>query len=518
MRLTSIKNFSLSLLLLAAAVTITSAQTYSGQAVAATATVAVVGQPVVKAGLSDTGELSYTGGNVNLVGAGTTLAGIATVGAATVNTTGAGNSSTSSTSVASTSINVLGNTISTGILQASTGSVCPGSVVSGSSSVANLQINGLGVTVLGTPNQSVSIFADSGGTQVLVGQLILNEEIVGIRGITRNALRLSVTAVDGLTKIDVVVASARSRIDCGQVSTTNIFGGRGTTVLLNQRAIGPVFLTSYVADTGRLPWTGGDTSAATAGANVAGLVTTGTVTSSTKGGVAAGTPNATASSANVENLGVNIPTILGAIGINATALQSNTNCGCSAQVASCSSTSNSANLAVTAAGLNVGLPVNPPTNFSIDLLGLVALHLNEEISAGSGNFRAITRNALRLDLNLLVAGTDLTVASSHSSIVCGLAPTAGEVTLSGKVTDSYGRAIARAYVALTDGAGFTQHAVTNSFGHYTLRDLPAGRTYFVSVSGTKGSTFEQRVVSLDDSLSGFDFSPQVADFNKKGKF
>lgn len=517
MRLISIKNFALSLLLLAAAVTITNAQTYSGQAVAATATVAVVGQPVVKAGLSDTGELSYTGGNVNLVGAGTTLAGIATVGAATVNTTGAGGTSSSSASVASTSINVLGNTIAAGVIQAATQSLCPGSVVSGSSSVATLQINGLGVTVLGTPNQSVSIFADSGGTPVLVGQLILNEEIVGVRGITRNAMRLSVTALDGLTKIDVVVASARSRIDCGQVSTTNIFGGRGTTVQLNQQVIlGPVFLSSYVADSGRLPWTGGNTSVSTAGANVAGLVSTGTVTSTTNGGVAAGTPNATASSADVENLGVNV---LGGLGVtlNATALESDTNCSCSAQVASCSSSSNTANIAVTALGLPITIPVNPGTNFSINLLGIAVLHLNEERAAGSGNFRAITRNALRLDLNLLVAGTDLAVASSHSSIVCGLAPTAGEVTLSGRVVDTSGRGLSRAVVSITDGMGLTKNAVTNTFGNYSFRDLPAGRTYFASVSGGRQFTFESRTVSLEDSVSGFDFAPTISDFNKKNK-
>lgn len=508
MNILSIKNIAKPLVVLAFAAAISYSQTYSGQAVAAKATVAVAGQPIVTSALSDTGELSYTGGNVNLVGAGTTLAGIATVGTATVSTTGLSNASSSASSVASTSINVLGNAISAGVIQAATQSLCPGSVISGSSAVANLQINGVGVTVLGTPNQSVTLFTSTGNGPVAVGQLILNEEILGIRGITRNALRLTATALDGLTTYEVIVSSTRSRIDCGQLAGTNIFSGRGRAVYVNERAVvGPVFQTSSIADTGRLPWFGGDTSATTANANVAGIVATGTVSSTTEGGTAAGTPNATASSSDVENLSVNASGPLTGILLNASALESDTNCTCGAQVPSCSGSSSTAGLTATALGLPVSLPVNPPVNTTINIAGVGVLHLNEEIVTGSGNLAAITRNALRLELNLLVSGTDLTVASSRSSIVCGLTPTAAEVTLSGRVTDNYGRGISRALVSATDESGMLRTATTNSFGNYVLRGLPAGAAYIVSVAGTKRFSYTPRFVSLEDNLSGFDFAP-----------
>lgn len=510
MKLFSIKNISISLLILAAAASISTAQTYSGQAFAAKATVAVVDQPVVTAGLSDTGELSYTGGNVNLVGAGTTLAGIVTVGASTINTSGGASVSNSTAQVAGVGINVVGNNISIGAINASTSSNC--TVSSGSSSVAGVQINGVEITVLGTPNQSVTIFSGGPGGTIVLGQLILNEEIVGPRGITRNAVHLTVTALD-LTKTEVIVSSARSGLDCaGQAAITNIFGGRGTTVTLNQNSlIGPLFLSTTAADTGRLPWVGGDTSVGTLPATVGGLIDIGTATSTTEGGIPAGTPNATASSSSVEDLGIDV----GLLSLGASALTANTHCSCSATVATCSGSSNTAGLDVRLLGIPVDIDINPPTNFSINLLGVGILRLNEEVTSGSGNFSAITRNALRLDLNLLVAGTDVTVASSRSSIVCGLAPTAGEVTLSGRVTDNYGRGLSRAAVTAVDGSGLVRTVITNSFGNFVLRDMPAGRTYFVSVAGGKQFTFEGRSVSLDDSVSGFDFTPSVPSVSKK---
>lgn len=514
MRLFSIKNISTTLLVLAAAVSVSNAQQYSGRSVAAEVTVAVVGQPVVKAGLSDTGDLSHVGGNVGLVGLGTNLAGIANIGAANVNAAGVGNLSSSTSSVASTSLNVLGNTISTGIIQAATQASCPGSVFSGTSSVAGLQINGLNVTVLGTPNQSVTIFANGPGGPVAVGQLILNEEISDIRGVTRNGIHLIATALDGLTRIEIIVSSSRSRIDCGQASTANIFGGRGKTVQLNQRTLGPIHLSNYVADTGKLSGYGGDTAVSTAGANVAGLVSTGTVTSTTEGGIPAGTPNRTASSSDVENLGVNVLGPLLGIALNATAVESDTVCTCGSTLPTCSGSSSTANLSATALGLPVTIPVNPPTNTVINILGVGILHLNEEVASASGNFAEITRNALRLELNALVAGTDLTVASSKSSIVCGLAPTAAEVDLSGRVNDPYGRGLSRTAVSVIDGSGFTKTVVTNSFGNYILRGLPAGRTYIVSVA-SKQHTYEPRVISLEDNLSGFDFMPTTPPAVKK---
>lgn len=86
-----------------------------------------------------------------------------------------------------------------------------------------------------------------------------------------------------------------------------------------------------------------------------------------------------------------------------------------------------------------------------------------------------------------------------------LSPTAAGVTIGGRVT-SGGRSVSGATVYVTDYLDTRIVARTNAFGYYTLRDVPAGRTYFVSVSA-KGLSFETRVYDVMDNVIDLDFEP-----------
>lgn len=75
--------------------------------------------------------------------------------------------------------------------------------------------------------------------------------------------------------------------------------------------------------------------------------------------------------------------------------------------------------------------------------------------------------------------------------------------LSGRVTTSSDRAVARAHVTLDDGAGNVRYAMTNPFGYFRFFDVPTG-TYTVSVR-SKRYGFTPRTISVSSSFTGLDF-------------
>lgn len=65
------------------------------------------------------------------------------------------------------------------------------------------------------------------------------------------------------------------------------------------------------------------------------------------------------------------------------------------------------------------IPLNPPANTSIDLIGLGSLVINEQIVTGDGiNNRGMIANALRLTLNTGLLNAELIVAHSEASMTC----------------------------------------------------------------------------------------------------
>lgn len=86
----------------------------------------------------------------------------------------------------------------------------------------------------------------------------------------------------------------------------------------------------------------------------------------------------------------------------------------------------------------------------------------------------------------------------------GLAPTAANVSVSGRVLTANGNGIRNAIVVLTDAHGTSQSARTSSFGYYAFSDVQAGETYIVSVN-SKQFQFSPRTINVSDELTGLDF-------------
>lgn len=85
--------------------------------------------------------------------------------------------------------------------------------------------------------------------------------------------------------------------------------------------------------------------------------------------------------------------------------------------------------------------------------------------------------------------------------------TAANASVSGRVTDRYGRAISGAQLTIVNATtGEMSVASTNSFGYYTFNDLPVGDFYAMSVMHRRYVFVNQTVsFSLDDNLTGMDF-------------
>ncbi len=84
------------------------------------------------------------------------------------------------------------------------------------------------------------------------------------------------------------------------------------------------------------------------------------------------------------------------------------------------------------------------------------------------------------------------------------APTAANVSVSGRVVSSSGRGISNGIVTSTDQNGEVRTARTNSFGYYRFNEVEVGQTYVLNVRH-KRYQFSPRVVSVSEDISGFDF-------------
>lgn len=92
-----------------------------------------------------------------------------------------------------------------------------------------------------------------------------------------------------------------------------------------------------------------------------------------------------------------------------------------------------------------------------------------------------------------------------------LAPTAANVSVSGRVLFSKLGGIPRAFVTITDPVtGLHFQTYSNSFGHYHFSELPAGRTYIVTVSHGRYQFAEpSQTITVTDDLEGLDFYSNI---------
>src|SRR5712691_11288147 len=159
--------------------------TFSGQATGVRAT--VLGTTTV---LSDTGPLPPSGGAQEASLLTASAGGVLTVEVLHAATVGQGDRTRSEASVANLSLNAGGNNISAGFLMARAMALCApmNPVVSGSSEIADLVVNGQPITVTGQPNQVVPL-------PLGTGEVVINEQTVSPGDVTVNALHVIVTGI-----------------------------------------------------------------------------------------------------------------------------------------------------------------------------------------------------------------------------------------------------------------------------------------------------------------------------------
>jgi len=103
----------------------------------------------------------------------------------------------------------------------------------------------------------------------------------------------------------------------------------------------------------------------------------------------------------------------------------------------------------------------------------------------------------------LKEGNRVTCTFSNSK----LRPTAAPATIGGRVVDSFGNGISKAYISVIDAETGSSHAVlTNPFGYYSMEGLDSGRFYLMTVAA-KGFKFADNLKSftLNDNLTDLDF-------------
>ena len=91
-----------------------------------------------------------------------------------------------------------------------------------------------------------------------------------------------------------------------------------------------------------------------------------------------------------------------------------------------------------------------------------------------------------------------------------LAPSAANVSISGRAVSAYGYGIANTELTVTDNDGQAKRALTNGFGYYRVEGLEAGRSYVLRIR-SKRYTFADpvRVIVVNDDLTGEDFVAEL---------
>ncbi|MEQ1763370.1 MAG: carboxypeptidase regulatory-like domain-containing protein, partial [Pyrinomonadaceae bacterium] len=126
---------------------------------------------------------------------------------------------------------------------------------------------------------------------------------------------------------------------------------------------------------------------------------------------------------------------------------------------------------------------------------------NFDGSSSLGAWRAIVSDQAGVDTGTL-QGWSL-IVTPRNFVCTPYVQTAAGVSVSGRVVDRYGRAIAQVLVKLTSDTGESVVARTNTFGYFRLPDVPAGQTY-VLAGEARRYTFQSRLLNVNDEVTGLE--------------
>ena len=97
------------------------------------------------------------------------------------------------------------------------------------------------------------------------------------------------------------------------------------------------------------------------------------------------------------------------------------------------------------------------------------------------------------------------IVTSQAAIITVLAPTAANVSVSGRVLTPNSRGLMNATVTLIDASGNSRSARTNPFGYFHFDAVQAGQTYVINVR-SKSYSFLPQIVTVMGDLTELNFT------------
>lgn len=137
------------------------------------------------------------------------------------------------------------------------------------------------------------------------------------------------------------------------------------------------------------------------------------------------------------------------------------------------------------------------TSTSTNASGNTTFNFTTTVPLTNGQF--ITATARRTN-------APLDTSEFSDPIAVAAAPTAANVSVSGRVTDQFGNAIRGVVIALSGAEAPTQYATTNAFGFYRFESVESGRVYTATASN-KRYQFAPRIINVGDSVDDLNFTP-----------
>jgi len=154
-----------------------------------------------------------------------------------------------------------------------------------------------------------------------------------------------------------------------------------------------------------------------------------------------------------------------------------------------------------------GFPNNNPTS-SDPGIGEIAAGNNQILITVTFTIAAnATPGTTSLTLSNVNASSDtpqLFTPTATNGTVTILAPTAANVSLSGRVSNGQGKAVAKAQLTMTNSQGEKFYARSSSFGYFKFTDVQAGETYIITVK-SKQYTFAPQVVNAGQDVTDIIF-------------
>jgi hypothetical protein len=129
--------------------------------------------------------------------------------------------------------------------------------------------------------------------------------------------------------------------------------------------------------------------------------------------------------------------------------------------------------------------------------------------APSGTFNWTVPNTPTSQARIRVREADFSAPAAVSSgnFTIGIAPTAAQALVTGRILTASGRGIPRASITITDVDGQVRYATSNSFGYYRFDNLATGQNYVISVR-SKRYQFANATQSIfvGEDLEGLNFT------------